>query len=291
MAPALLLAGVALVTLWLQLREVDQAPSDAEWNQARDIIRAEWGDNDVIRVAPNWADGARVGLYDYTFNIASEAEDEELYRYDRLWLLADREHYPEALASLPEHYEVVEEWQPNSRVRLALVDISAPERVLFDVVDHVDQAVVTKDFGDRQEPCDNWRNESWYCGPVNHWLYVRSTVDEMDGSLRRCVYATPMPDAALRISWDDVEMGREIAGNVGTTMTAIRAERGSPVEFRIEIDGQQVHRMFVGKWDPTFLPFRVDTAERAGEHHRLSFVIWATEFWDRWLCFRARVLR
>jgi hypothetical protein len=277
--------------LTAQNAETASAPSDAEWERARRIVRANWAEGDVIRTAPLWADQARTGMYDYSFNLAHEIEDEELYSYNRLWVISDAEHADAALDGLPPTYRLTESWRPAPRTAVFLVDIPEPTHVLFDPVAQISQAIVTRDYGDYQETCDTFAENGWHCGMIDPYQRVTAQEIEVGHSLRRCIWVGMVPDADLRINYRDTPLGRSIRGNVGNTMGAVRADRGSDIDFRVEIDGVTAFERVIPKWDRPFHPFEIDTRSMVGTEHELTFVFHAADFYDRWLCFRARVLR
>ncbi|MBN1945494.1 MAG: hypothetical protein JW797_07445 [Bradymonadales bacterium] len=289
--PALLLVAVSLWALGSQRCEMANAPSEQEWAQAQRIVLEGYQAGDVVRTAPFWADQARAGLYDLTFNLTIHPEDEELYLYDRLWILADREHAGQALEELPSTYTLLERWQPSERTTVFLVDIPEPDHVLFDIVSGIEELRMSRRYPDRVERCDLFANGGWHCGQVDPWLHVTPSVQEVGGTLRRCLFSAMHPDAELALTWEQLELGRSIEGNIGNTMPAIRADRGSDIHLRVEIDGQTRHQLTFGKWDQPFFPFSVETGDLAGQRHDLTFVLQADDFFDRWVCLRARVLR
>ena len=287
--PAGLLVLVAAWSLWAQRAEMAAVPSADEWSAARQVVRDGFAEGDIIRTAPHWADQGRVGMFEYPFNTAQELEEEELYRSDRLWLIGTATHVEDALAELPEGWQLEQHWQDWARTAVALVDIPPPDHVLLDVVEDIATAVVTRDYGDRVETCELFHNGGWQCGQVDPYLHVTPSDQEVGNSLRRCLYAG-VPPATLRITWPATELGARIAGNFGNTMPSIRADRGSDVDFAVEIDGQSVHSLRLGRWDQSFVPFDIDTSAFPGTHD-LSLVIRADDFYDRWVCLRGRVLR
>ena len=289
--PFVLVVVVAVWSLAVQLRDSRNAPTDSEWEQAQQIVRDGWQTNDVLRVAPYWADSARAGMYDFEFNVARSPEEEELYFYDRLWLMADTEHAADAVRALPNGYQTVEEWQPNERVAVFLIDIPEAHHVLFDVISSFDSATVHIETGDSRQLCDTHHQGRRYCGRIDDWLYVAPAIEETEGSLHRCLYAGAQPDGVLRITWPDVPMGTRLRGNVGNTMPAVTADRGSEVELRLEVDGALVWEREIRKWDRTFHEIEVDTSQWAGGTHTLAATIFAADFYDRWICLRLRALQ
>lgn len=289
--PFLLVVAVAVWSLSAQKRESRNAPTDAEWAQAQQIVRDGWHVNDVIRVAPYWADSARAGMYEFEFNLANKTEEAELFHYGRLWVLADDEHADDALRTLPRGYELIEEWRPNDRAVVFLIDIPEPTHVLFDAASAFDSAIVELERGEDREICDTVHQGRRFCGGIDDWLYVAPSIEETEGSLHQCVYVGVQPEGTLRITWPDVTLGSRLSGNAGNTMPAVRAERGSEVQVKIEVDGTLVWDRAIGKWDRTFHEIDADTSTWAGSQHTLVVTVFAEDFFDRWICFRLRALQ
>lgn len=300
-APAITLVAVAVWALTVQYGETAATPSELDWIMARSVVQNGYQPGDVVRTAPIWADQGRSTLFEMTFNLTNDIEDEELYIYERLWIIADREHAEEAAQSLPEGYTIENEWRPSDRTTVFLVDVPPQDRVLTDFYFSLSEAVVTLETRADTRLCDVWSNNGWHCDRPNPWIHVTAALDEAGNSLHRCIYVGLPPDestvenlddgATFHIEWRDIELGGSIEGNVGNIMGAVRSERGSDVQVTITIDGEQQHTQMVGKWESAFYPYRIETAELAGTLHTVSFSVHAEEFWDRWVCLRGRVLR
>lgn len=287
--PAVGLLAVAGWSLLEQRAEEGNVATDAEWEAARDVVRAGFHEGDIIRTAPHWADSGRVGLFEYPFENARAIEEENLYFYDRLWLLADQEHVDDAIASLPEGWPVAQRWDTSPHTAVVLVDIPPPDNVLLDVVSDLPSAVVTQHWEDHVQDCTVWQNDTWYCGQVDPWLRVNASEEEIGNSLRRCLFIGLHP-AELHITWRGVELGSRVVGGIGNIMASVRSERGGDIDFHIEIDGETVHAQHIGKWDQQLFPFDVDTSGLTGPHD-LTFAVRTDDLLDRWVCMRGRVLR
>lgn len=290
LVPLSLLFVVALWSLYAQRTEREAAPTQEEWSAAQQIVRDYWVEGDVIRIAPSWADSARVGMYEYGFNHALEVEEFELYLYGRLWILSDTEHYEEVLSALPDGWQVLSQWEPARRTRLALVQIPPTDNVTFDVVTDFASASVALGAADDQRTCSRSRGEQVHCDRIDNFLHVKESLEETGGSLHRCLYLPAFPDP-LTVSWPDVQLGSRLEGNYGNTMAAIRAERGSDVHVEIAIDGESVWEHTLGKWDPEFHPLEIDTSGYQGQPHTVSVRLSAEDFFDRWTCLRLRSVR
>lgn len=290
--PFLGLIGLAVWSVAVQRGEMANAPSDRDWTEAQQIVRDGWQDGDVLRVAPYWADSARAGLFELEFNPAREMEEAELYMYERVWILADREHADDAVAELPNGWTIAERWEPNGRTDVLLLDVPEPSHVLYDMVTSIRDAQVSVQHGEARSDCSLFRRGGWHCDRIDRFLNVTPSVEETGGSLHRCLYTSPWPEqGTLRILWPEVPLGARLDGNVGNTMPAIRAERGSDVRVSLLINDQLVHEQVFGKWDTPFYPIDVDTSAWAGQTARVEATVFAEDFFDRWICLRLRALR
>jgi hypothetical protein len=281
----------ALLTLALQICERNAAPDEQQWGEAQSIITSNFESGDIIRVSPNWADSARVGMYEYPFNLAAQAEEEELYPYERLWIISDAEHADEALDALPTDYEVTQSWEPNSHTVVILIDIPTREHVLFDFIDALPQAEMALVFEDRVESCNLFFADGWHCDPDDQWLHITPSYEETGASLHRCLYVGLPPEATLQLTYRGVPPGSRITGNVGNTMASVRADRGDDVHFSVTIGESVQHSSIIPKWDETFFPYELDTASLEETQQEVVFRFHTEDFFDRWLCFRGRVMR
>ena len=265
-------------------------PSPHEWAEAQAVVRQHFSEGDIIRTAPVWADQGRARMFGFPFNLAQAIEAQELWDYNNLWIIADAEHADETLTALPDRYDIVQRFSPNARTAVIQVAIPEPTHVLFDLNRDLSAAQVARDYGDRLEVCDVHNEGSWYCGRIDPFLRVSPSSEEVGNSIRRCVFVGLPPNAQLRLTFSDVAFGSTIRGNVGNTMPAVRAERGSDISFRVEVDNAVRQELTFDRWDQRFHAFEVDTSTQAGERHDLAFVLHAADFFDRWVCLRAQIL-
>lgn len=297
--PALSLLAVAAWSLLAHLSHTGRAPSEAEWDAARAVVREGWQPGDVLRQAPIWADGARQGMFGFEYDPAREVEGPNLWGYERLWILADADHRDDALEDLPAGFELIEEWTPAERTRVLLVRVPPSEGVAFDARRDLRSAVVRRiaslDAGGEGaggaapevvESCELYHEGEWHCGHIDEWTYVGESLEEVAGSLRRCVYVG-VPERPVQITYPAATLGARLQGDFGNTMAAVRAERGSDVSFEVSVDGQPVWQRQIGKWDQDLHTFDVEVPGGPGQH-QVTVTVGATgEFFDRWLCFRA----
>jgi hypothetical protein len=289
--PLALLVGVAIWALAVQRAEMAAAPQEQEWTAAPAIVRENYQPGDVIRTSPWWADQGRAGLFDYTFDLSVEASDWELYRYNHLWIISDAEHADSAIETLPEGYAVGQQWRPTERTAVFRVDIPSPEHILFDARRDIEAGHVFWDYPDHSQACTLFAQGGWHCDRIDTYLNVTPMLQEVGGSLRTCLYTAMVPDAELRITWDAVPMGSRLEGQYGNTMPGIRADRGSDIDFRVHLGDEVRFSHRFGKWDQQLFEFSIDTQALAGSTQPVSLVFHADDFYDRWICFRARSVR
>jgi hypothetical protein len=296
--PALSLLAVAGWSLLAHLSHTGRAPSEAEWDAARAVVREGWQEGDVLRQAPIWADEARQGMFGFDYDPAREVEGPNLWGYQRLWIITDADHRDDAIDDLPGGFELLEEWAPADRTRVLLVSVPPADSVAFDARRDLRSAVVRRfapgepagaaapEVPESIESCELYHEGAWHCGHIDQWTYVGDSLEEVAGSLRRCVYVG-VPERPVRITWPAASLGPRLQGDFGNTMAAVRAERGSDVRFEVSVDGQPVWEHLIGKWDQALHAFDVEVPGGPGQH-QVTVTVGATgEFFDRWLCFRA----
>ncbi len=128
----------------------------------------------------------------------------------------------------------------------------------------------------------------------NRWLFSDNTWDTVcqskqksGGELRDCLWAHPVDNADLLITYPQVQLGSAISGATGITDLAARY-RTTSVYFQVYVDDlkvlDQTHENRQG-WNE----FRVDTSQWAGESHDVTFRISCEN--ERWrhFCFDAVV--
>lgn len=110
--------------------------------------------------------------------------------------------------------------------------------------------------------CADWLFGRWYCGP-DSWNYIGPTPVTVRNRETECIWAHPTAEGTIRIAFEDVPVGRLIAGRHMLSDTAAESGIDGGVELVIRIDGQEVARK---RQNPRAgaSSFRVRMAEEVG---------------------------
>lgn len=238
--------------------------TDSEWESAAAEARASLQEGDLIVFAPTWVDPVgRLHLGDrIPVDMAARADAD---RYRRVWELSIRgARAPEtARATLVRRSQ-------HGRVSLALYEKQSVA-VVYDFTSHVAEARVTEATprGD-ERPCYLDGDRAFRCAGVR----VEPRTLEVDYLPRRGILAPVDGDQVLRVEFDDVELGRTLAGYTGLADFFSRKNADGLVGFRVLIDGVERLRLEHAN-DDGWRRFSIDTAGESGRRHRVGFEIFS----------------
>lgn len=250
------LALLALAIVELVGHAVIQARvvPDDDWARAAEVVREGHEPGDLVVVAPGWADpllrrelGELMSLED--------AAPADLAQHRRLWALSIRGHRPAQAPETPPELS-----QQVGRVRVLRWTLPQTQEVLYDLVDHVAEARVTRVEGDRELPCrfvPGGRPQGGglgagpvtparrhLCDPARPWLWVGETVlDDLDLQPRRCVWQHPQGAEPIRARFSNVPLGDELVLYADLYYEHERHQENGPIDVVVFVDGEEVGRM------------------------------------------------
>ncbi len=275
--PLLALAEVALRSFWAS----DQ-PADADLHAAADYVNDGYRGGDLVIVAPEWFASARAALGHQVLPLRDQARPDD-ETYERLWVVSAWG----ARAPLATGLELEVE-RSFGRVDVHLYRFSPTARVVFDFVEELDHARVSRVRDGSDLPCRR-ENDRWRCAERpgrDEWIGVE-TISDLDHHARRCIWAHPLPDGeSLRITFVGVPRGDRIVGHAATDYVVGRHLGTETVDLAIEVDGNVQHRLThrdVDGWQR----FELDLG-RGSARIDLTFVISATTHEGRHFCFQAQ---
>lgn len=265
---AVLVAAVA-VAIWAAERRAardEQTPEAEALAAAAQAIDAELLAGDCIAYAPAWSATERWrfadvfaahGLrYDDAWIPTQPLTPWEVDGCQRLWLL--RAPLAQAPDDGPALGDVVRRTALGPGAELLLVDV-APSQTVRDLGRDLIHARVTRTPADGGRPeacrvdgdhqaCDgDWWRSLWY------------RIHEVGHTRRRCVFATPHPDAAvLTLQWDDVPAAERLEGRFGNLLWAVRHEMGSDVLVRVRVGEAVRFEQRVDRGDFDWHAFAID---------------------------------
>jgi hypothetical protein len=287
---------VGVVELIAHLKQANGAVSDADWAAARDAVKAIAKPDDLVVFAPSWNDPVgRRWLGPDIANVAREAAPDET-RFPRAIEVSIRGKHAPALAA----------WRTSATQKVGAITITtlenpAPVKVLTDLVTRVapETARVSRVEGDREMPCMFSRGPAQTgnlgFGPaipgdkfncMNAFVGV-SVFAVLDYSARRCIFAPPPGgQAATRVRFADVAMGRALHGHHALYVEAERHREGAPVTLAFKIGDRSVGKVVHSDGDG-WKSFELDTNEWAGQTVELIAEISSPSSNRRTYCFEA----
>lgn len=207
----------------------------------------------------------------------------------------------DALANdLIDWIEIFEDWQEPMLAKLAFAGLvgvvlaaaglaywtpplEGESEIRYDFLDHVSDARVYK--GNRTRSCRHVLGRH-LCGD-DEWEQVFSTFRDVGGDWKTCIWAHPLRgNQPLKIQWDDVPRGSQIAGWYGIAASG-HTSQNWPVQISVAVDGVELDTLET-KDDSKRYDFSLDVPEGA-EEMDVSFEIQARNNGRRHLCFRAAV--
>ena len=130
----------------------------------------------------------------------------------------------------------------------------------------------------------------WSCSSRS-WNYVGHTTNKFNGAFLPCIWAHPVDDGPLVITFPGVTMGSAIVGNHGLADGAVDSfAAGAPVTLEVEVGGKLLEKL-VRTNSKGWTGFRVPTAGFAGKQADITFTVTTTSAGGRHYCFDARIKR
>jgi hypothetical protein len=248
---------------------------DGDWRSARDYVGAQLQPDDLVSVAPRWADPiGRELLGPEIATLEREARPDES-RFPRAFEVSIR----------GAHDDLLDGWRQTDERRFGGVTVRTlenpdPVHVLDDLVSMVgaQRMQVSRVDGDRTIDCP-----FTYTAPVSGGLgsgpalpaarfvcpgavvVAASVAADLDYRPRRCIYTAPAGGRGVtRIRFLGVHLGRALHGHHGLYVEAERNKSGAPITLTFRVGSATV-------WSVVHLdgegwkPFEFDTSELAAE--------------------------
>jgi len=138
--------------------------------------------------------------------------------------------------------------------------------------------------------CGDRRQGRWFCSGRS-WNYVGPTTNMFNGAFLPCIWAHPVDEGPLAISFPRVKLGRALVGNHGLADGAVDGFRsGAPVTMQIAVNGKPLQTL-VRPNQKGWVGFRVDTSSHAGQEVNLTLTVSTRQAGGRHYCFDIRVER
>ncbi len=215
----------------------------------------------------------------------------DMARHQRVWLMVEDGRQDDAIAALPQPWRVEGQARHFGSVSLLLAT-RGQDKTRWDALGGIEQAAVSRDYGQRTEQCNNFQSgrwPTWHCKRRDPFLFVGEVMRSVTNDTHRCLWAHPIADGGrLVIGFDKVPAGGGVlTGHYGQPIDAIRSDRGAPVNFEVLVEGEVVHRKTFGVHEEGFgswsVPLPTDKANVA-----VTFAVQTASQNDRRFCFTAR---
>ncbi len=292
----LLLPIAGLAELGWFVHDARSAPRVDEWQALRAEVAKRKGPNDLVVVAPEWADP-----------IARHAFGDELMPIRDL-ARPDATAYARAVEidALGSSAGELDGWRVASeervgRFRIRTRENPSPARVLFSFLEHAQPPALEVSVGAR-DACPYTRRappsagglhghlafprERYTCGGGEEFFVGVTILDDQEYRPRRCLWAEPRPGEALHLLYKAVPIGQTISGYAGLSYFIFRDGKHGPITFAARVGGEPVgsyeHHDEAG-WHG----FRFDTARFAGQTADVEFTVTSDDPYDRQFCFYA----
>jgi hypothetical protein len=260
---------VGLLELATHAVQIHSAVPERDWAAAREYIAAQAKSEDLVAVAPRWADPiARQRLGPELATVEREARPDE-----------SRFAHAVEVSIRGAHLSALRGWHRSAERRFGGITVTtwnnpAPARVIDDLVTLVGPDRLRVWQGDRACPFVHDSPQSGGLGfgpavpghrfvcPGGSFVGV-SVVADLDYVARRCIYAPPLGAGPLRLQFAGVRFGRSLHGHHALYVEAERTPQGAPVTITFSVGGTTLGTVAHRDGDG-WKPFEFDTSERAG---------------------------
>lgn len=289
--PAALLVFGGLASILLQVFVLPGPVEPSDWRAPAEWVVEHASDADLVRIHPAWNADPLVHLGELGDQISRQTHPvyEDLHDAERVLVLSETGRIDEALARLPFPARQVERQGFGPVTVLA---VSVPEDyqpIAWEALEHVADAEIARVDGEKVEQCRNWskREQRWYCGRRDRWIYVGETIQEVGEDPRACIWAHPPPgNQWVRVTFPDVELQQTLRVRGGLSLRAVRSDRGTPVEMRVTVGEKTVHRT-IPAMESSWQAVEVPTGQMAGQRADVTVEVRSPEVFDRFFCFNA----
>ncbi len=290
LAPALVLGALGATISYKAA-----VPERSDWAAAVDHVRSHLKAGDGVAWTPYWAGEGRLFLHELPAFHLPEAQDADLARFERVWLLGafgrDSDDLP------PGHTRV--DRREFGGVTLDLVEVGGA-RVKTDLYERLNGAQVRRRGSAGVAECDFWDGRGWHClgrrdkGTIERclaestrerlqrhrrrrkphcgldpWLNVSRDIRVIGAAPRRCVWVHPVAGKEVVVRLPETDFGNELVFKYGFTDKVISdhyrdTPRTRPVRVRISRDQEQIGERVMEPL-PGWFVWRLPTPAGKGE--------------------------
>lgn len=283
---ALVLSGAYATHFWATLD--GRLPSDDDYRQANERIRARVDAGDVIVLAPSWAERGRAFLTAAPVEAGYDLAHDEYRGTRRQWLvaLADAPRFDleDARRTLSTRGRSL--WSERiGGLWVELFAIAGPAAD-FSFTDEAATAEVSI-AGTKGEKCRDTGGGRHQCshGPWNH---VSPGWHEVDERPLRCLWAHPVDEGPLEIRYPDVPLRGVVRVRAALTDSGPGFDKGTPVELELRAAEGSLIRWTIDNRSGV-QSFSLPWPESLPERGPVTFAVTSASSQARHFCFDAWV--
>lgn len=226
----LLLCAVPLVSVVELVLHAKQTSSDVvpetDWQAARDALKSELRDDDLVAFAPFWADALGRRTFGHEIATMKREGRSDVRRFRRAFEVSIRGAHDEELTGWTKSKET-----RHGAVTVTLLENPSYTQVIDDVLDMVgpDRLAVSRIENGVEQTCSFQRGASQggstvvpqgLLVPADRFVCPSGHVGVavlhgLDHHPHVCLYATPMQGATLRMKFSNVTFGPSLFGHSG----------------------------------------------------------------------------
>jgi hypothetical protein len=244
----LLLPVIALVYLGLGVHQAARVPGEDDWDEAARIVRAGWRDGDLVVFSPAWAHAGAPRFQGLAVDAAEAWDPYAMSKASRVWVVASP---PARDPTPPEGFAALARTDAG-RMAVHLWTPPASPRPKYDFLANLKDAKVARvrDGGERQA-CTLFTQGQWHCGTTHPWMYVGPHERDIDGRVRRVIYAHAVdPGQTLEVSWPELPSARRLTLHFGQTLRGVERDAGAPVHLSVRFGERTVLERTLAIDDP-----------------------------------------
>jgi len=227
--PALILVLVGAGEILSASRYGQEAPSAAQWEQARGLLEAKHRPGELIVVAPGWLDPVGRQYLGQWMSVEMVARM-DASRFSVIWeISAGGRSAPETRGLASTSSETF------GQLRVSRFEQQVPE-LLFDFTSSLSAAQITG------EPA----------------VRPKLVLEEVGFEPHRCIRVEPKPGRQVVVRFPGISLGSKLVGYVGLADVFTRRDIRAPGTFEVRIDGQPATATEIGI-DGGWQRFEVDT--------------------------------
>ena len=276
-----------------------RAPNPAEWQALRPAVAALRQSDELVVVAPYWAEPMARQAFGTEFFPVMEVARPDVTAFRRaieVGILGERSV---ELAS----WRLVEERQ-QGRFRLRVLENPQPRTARFDFWSGLGPAETEVSLEDStgRYACSYTTQAAGSTGglhghiafpgvrfqcPGSPEVFVGQTiVDDQDYRPRRCLWAHPPGQGVLVVRYASVPLGQAVRGYGALSWFLWRDGGNPPVELEVRVDGESIGT-FVHRDEQGWHGFEFPTGDHAGKNASVEFRVRSDRPGNREFCFWA----